>query len=279
MSAGLQPDITIAATPIGNLQDASLRLIAALGEAEVIAAEDTRRLRNLATALQVPLKAKIISNHEHNERARIEELLAAAQAGTRVLVVSDAGMPTIADPGFPLAAAAAEAGIEVHVIPGPSAVTSALAVSGLPTDSFTFLGFVPRKGKARSDMLQTIATSRHTVVAFEAPTRLAATLSDLAAACGQQRQCAVSRELTKLHEETLRGSLGELASWAAGGVRGEIVLVIAPAPATPLGEVDPKLVAEVRALADLGLRLKVAAQHVAARTGVRAKSLFEAAHH
>lgn len=279
MPAEMQPGITIAATPIGNLQDASARLIDALGQADVIAAEDTRRVRSLASALAVPLHAKLVSNHEHNERSRINDLIEAAAAGKRVLMVSDAGMPTIADPGFPLAAAASAAGIDVHIIPGPSAVLAALAVSGLPTNSFTFLGFAPRKGKARTDFCAEVASSAHTVVLFEAPTRLAATLDDLAEACGAERSAAVSRELTKVHEETKRGTLGELANWARTHARGEIVVVVAPAPPRAGGEIDDALVAEVRALADLGLRLKVAAQHVAARTGVRAKSLFEAAHH
>ncbi|MDO5727775.1 MAG: 16S rRNA (cytidine(1402)-2'-O)-methyltransferase [Bowdeniella nasicola] len=277
MSCELGVGITLAATPIGNLADASPRLRAALRAADVIAAEDTRRVRQLASALEITLTARVVSYHDHNERTRLELLLREATTA-RILVVSDAGMPTIADPGYRLVAAAHQAGVAVRVIPGPSAPVAALAAAGLATDSFTFLGFLARKGRPRATQLAEIATSSHTTIIFESPTRLAATLADLVAECGGEREAAVCRELTKMHEEVRRAPLSELASWAQAGIRGEIVIVIAPAPPVT-HEVDPALVAEVRALADLGLRLKVAAQHVAARTGVRAKSLFEAAHH
>lgn len=286
----LSAGITLAATPIGNLADASYRLVAALGQADVIAAEDTRRVRQLAAGLDVTLDARLIAFHDHNEDARAPGLLDLAADGNRVLVVSDAGMPTISDPGFRLAALAAERGIPLTVLPGPSAPATALAASGIATDAFCFDGFLPRKGAHRRAALARIAREQRTSILFESPHRLADTLTDLAAACGPERHAVVARELTKLHEEIRRGPLAELADWAADGVRGEIVIVIAPAPATgeseqsatePAGPaasaLDPALIAEVKQLAALGLRTKTAAHHVASRAGVRARELYNAA--
>lgn len=292
----LPAGITLAATPIGNLADASYRLVAALGQADVIAAEDTRRVRQLAAGLDVTLDARLIAFHDHNEDSRAPGLLDLAADGNRVLVVSDAGMPTISDPGFRLAALAAERGIPLTVLPGPSAPATALAASGIATDAFCFDGFLPRKGAHRRAALARIAREQRTSILFESPHRLAATLTDLAAACGPERHAAVARELTKLHEEVRRGPLSELADWAADGVRGEIVIVIAgapaaagptataesehsaTAPATPAASaLDPALIAEVKQLAALGLRTKTAAQHVASRAGVRARELYNAA--
>lgn len=289
LSAGL----TLAATPIGNLADASYRLVAALGQADVIAAEDTRRVRQLAAGLGVTLSGRIIAFHDHNEEARADELLDLAAAGQAVLVVSDAGMPTISDPGFRLAARAHERDLPLTVLPGPSAVVTALALSGIATDSFCFDGFLPRKGRRRAAALTRLAAEPRTSIIFESPHRLAATLAELAAACGPEREAAIARELTKIHEEVRRGSLIELEQWARQGVRGEIVIVIAPCSSAPgvgdpgitspgpLGdepaEPDPRFVAEVRRLAELGLRMKIAARHVATREGINARELFNLA--
>ncbi|MDO5701119.1 MAG: 16S rRNA (cytidine(1402)-2'-O)-methyltransferase [Bowdeniella nasicola] len=277
----LPPGITLAATPIGNLSDATFRLRSALGEADVIAAEDTRRVRALAAGLNVALRAHLISLHEHNETARLQELVDRAEAGERILVVSDAGMPTISDPGFHLVAAAASRGVGITVAPGASAPVTALALAGLPTDAFTFNGFLPRKGRDRRERLEQIAEASATQILFESPHRVAATLADLAEHCGPDRRAALARELTKLHEEVRRGTLADLAAWAEGGVRGEVVLIIGGSPHPKAADSSDSrvrsLAAEVRALADLGLRLKDAARHVAAREGVAVNALYRAA--
>jgi 16S rRNA (cytidine1402-2'-O)-methyltransferase len=229
--------LTLAAVPIGRVEDAPARLASELAAADVIAAEDTRRLRRLAATLDVRLTGRVVSYYDVIEVRRAAELVAELQAGRNVLVVTDAGMPGISDPGYRLVAAAAAAGITVTAVPGPSAVTTALAVSGLPTDRFCFEGFPPRKPGERERRFAELAGDTRTQVFFESPRRLAATLRELASSHGADRAAVVCRELTKVHEEIRRGTLAELASWAdpdnpahppgSGGVRGEITLVVA----------------------------------------------------
>lgn len=267
--------IILAATPIGNLGDASARLRQALEEASVVASEDTRVTQRLLAALGIANRPKLIALHEHNERARAADLVDLARDGD-LLVLSDAGMPTVSDPGFVLVQAAIAAGVDVTAIPGPSAVVTALAVSGLPTDRFAFEGFLPRKQGERMRRLAELAADRRTLVFFEAPSRLAASLESLAEAFGADRPAAVCRELTKLHEEVRRGPLAELAEWAADGVRGEICIVVGGA-AEPAPADEGEAVARVVALAASGTRLKDAAATVAAETGLGRRDLYEAA--
>jgi 16S rRNA (cytidine1402-2'-O)-methyltransferase len=231
--------LTVAAGPIGQSADASARLGPALGAASLIAAEDTRRLRRLAGALGVQLTGRLVSYYDDVEASRTPGLLAELAAGQDVLLVTDAGMPGISDPGYRLVAAAAEAGIRVTVLPGPSAVTTALVISGLPCDRFVFEGFPPRRAGERSRKFAELAAERRTIVFFESPRRLAATLGELADAFGPDRRAAVCRELTKTHEEVLRGTLADLAERTKAGVLGEITLVVegrkaAASPATPV---------------------------------------------
>lgn len=266
--------LTLAATPIGNLGDASPRLREALAEADVIAAEDTRHTRQLLKLLAVETRAELVALHDHNERDRAAELVDRAERSA-VLLVSDAGMPTVSDPGYRVVQLAAQRGVEVTAIPGPSAVITALAVAGLPTDRFTFEGFLPRKTGERAKVLATLAPERRTMVFFEAPSRIAETLAALADVFGADRPAAVCRELTKLHEQVRRGGLGELAAWAADGVRGEIVLVVGGAPATAVSAAEA-LVEVVRRVAD-GDRLKEATRDVATATGHSARELYAAA--
>ncbi len=223
--------LILAAAPIGQAQDASGRLARALAQAPVIAAEDTRRLRRLAAALGVTLTGRVVSYYEAVEAARGRVLTEALLAGQDVLLVTDAGMPGISDPGFRLTGEAIAAGARVTVLPGPSAVTAAVAVSGLPSDRFCFEGFPPRKAGERARAFAALSGERRTMVFFESPRRLGTTLAALAAAFGADRAAAVCRELTKTHEEIRRGTLGELTGWAAGGVLGEITIVVAGAPA------------------------------------------------
>jgi 16S rRNA (cytidine1402-2'-O)-methyltransferase len=222
--------LVLAATPIGDVADASTRLGEELATADVIAAEDTRRLRWLLDALEVTVRGRVVSYYDANEASRSEELLAALRRGARVIVVTDAGMPSVSDPGYRLVAAAIAAGIRVTAAPGPSAVLAALAVSGLPVDRFCFEGFLPRKAGERALRLRALATEERTIVLFEAPHRLAASLAALAEAFGSQRRAAVCRELTKTHEEVRRGTLAALAEWACAGVRGEVTVVVEGAP-------------------------------------------------
>lgn len=264
--------IILAATPIGNLGDASRRLIEALETAEVIAAEDTRTAIHLMRALGIENRPKLIALHEHNEVAKAAELVELAR-GTDLLVLTDAGMPAISDPGFPLVSAAAAAGVTVTVIPGPSAVLAALAVSGLPTDRFTFEGFVPRA--SRVAWFSALSREERTMVFFEAPHRLADSLNDLVTALGPDRRVVVARELTKLHEEVRRGTAAELAAWAASGVKGEICIVVEGAiPAT--ANLDDGI-AQVLALVASGSRLKEAAAEVAEATGLGRRDLYQGA--
>ena len=266
--------IVLAATPIGNDDDASFRLRSEIEGADVIAAEDTRRFLNLAGRLGIEVTARILSYYEHNEAERGPYLLELA-ASQRVLVVTDAGMPSVSDPGYRLVARAAEAGVPVTVVPGPSAVLTALAISGLATDRFCFEGFLPRKDGEQRKYLRQIAGEDRTMVFFESPRRVGATLAAMRDELGTSRRACVCRELTKIHEEVVRGSLGDLANRFAGDVLGEIAIVVAGAEKA---EVDAELaVAEVEDLEAAGLRLKAAAAHVAARTGLRKKDLYEAA--
>jgi 16S rRNA (cytidine1402-2'-O)-methyltransferase len=222
--------LTLAAVPIGRADDASPRLAAELAAAGIIAAEDTRRLRRLAASLDVELTGRVISYYDAIEQRRAGELVAELEGGMDVLLVTDAGMPGVSDPGYRVVAAAAQAGIRVTALPGPSAVTTAIAVSGLPSDRFSFEGFPPRKSGERARRFAELADDPRTQVLFESPYRVAKTLAELAGSHGDDRQAVVCRELTKTHEEIVRGTLGELARWAAEGsgrVRGEITLVVA----------------------------------------------------
>ena len=255
--------LLLAATPLGQPSDASTRLIAALRSADVIAAEDTRRVRTLAHALDVRLTGKLISFFDQNEAARVPSLVADIKSGATVLAVSDAGMPLISDPGYRLVAACIAEGLPVSCLPGPSAVTTALAVSGVPSDRFCFEGYAPRKQSARRAWLQTLADEQRTCVFFESPRRLAGCLADAVAVLGADRHAVVCRELTKVHEEVRRGPLSELADWAAEGVLGEITVVLAGA--RPRADVAG-LVAEVDALVDAGMRVKDACARVVAAT-------------
>ncbi|HMI33894.1 MAG TPA: 16S rRNA (cytidine(1402)-2'-O)-methyltransferase, partial [Propionibacteriaceae bacterium] len=221
--------VVLAATPIGDVADASPRLAAELTNADVIAAEDTRRFRRLLVALGVETGARIMSYFEGNEQRRTEELLRALAEGARVVVVSDSGMPLVSDPGYRLVTAAVARGFRVTAVPGPSAVLTALAISGLAVDRFCFEGFLPRKATERARRLGQLATEPRTMIFFEAPHRTAATLAAMAIAFGADRRGAVCRELTKTYEEVRRGSLQELAEWAASDVRGEVTLVVSGA--------------------------------------------------
>ena len=266
----------LAGTPIGDVADASPALIRALTDADVIAAEDTRRLRVLLTRLGIETSARIVSYFDGNEVARAPELLVALGEGATVVVATDAGMPSVSDPGYRITAAAIEAGVRVSVVPGPSAVLAALAVSGLPVDRFCFEGFLPRKAGERSRRLADLAREPRTMVFFEAPHRTAEMLSAAAEALGVERPGVVCRELTKTYEEVVRGGLGELALWAGGGVRGEVTIVIAGAPAATEDDLADA-VRRVQALVADGTRLKQAVADVAAATGVRKNALYQAA--
>ena len=223
--------LLLGATPLGQPSDASPRLIKALGDADVVAAEDTRRLRTLARALDIAITGRVVSMFDQVEAARVPALVDEIKAGATVLVVSDAGMPVISDPGYRLVVACVDAGVPVTCLPGPSAVTTALAVSGLPSEKFCFEGFAPRKSAARRTWLASLAGERRTCVFFESPRRLAACLHDAVEQLGGARPAVVCRELTKVHEEVVRGSLDELAAWAADGVLGEITVVLGGASA------------------------------------------------
>ncbi|WP_213813685.1 16S rRNA (cytidine(1402)-2'-O)-methyltransferase [Glaciihabitans sp. dw_435] len=264
--------IILAATPIGNLGDASRRLIEALTNAETIASEDTRTTIHLMRALGIENRPRLIALHEHNETEKAAEIAELAR-DSDVLVLSDAGMPAISDPGFPLVAAAAAAGVTVTALPGPSAVLTALAVSGLPTDRFTFEGFLPRK--SRVPYFTALVREQRTMVFFESPNRLAASLADLATALGADRRVVVCRELTKLHEEVKRGTAAELAEYFAEGARGEICIVVEGAPA-PVANLESGI-EQVLSLVTEGFRLKEAAEEVAEATGLSRRDLYEGA--
>ncbi|MGO1545119.1 MAG: 16S rRNA (cytidine(1402)-2'-O)-methyltransferase [Gulosibacter sp.] len=265
--------LILAGTPIGNLGDASRRLIATLREAEILACEDTRTTRQLLTLLEIDARPRFIALHEHNERELAVEIAELAQQQD-VVLVTDAGMPAISDPGYPVVRACVDAGVTVSSVPGPSAVITALAVSGLATDRFTFEGFVPRRAGERAALIEALAGEPRTSVFYESPHRIAATLEALAAAF-PERAVVVCRELTKLHEETVRGTASELAEWAAAGVRGEIVLLIAGA--APAAVDEDAALARVLELRAKGMRLKDAAAEVAGETGLSKRDLYEAA--
>ncbi|MCT1366506.1 16S rRNA (cytidine(1402)-2'-O)-methyltransferase [uncultured Kocuria sp.] len=274
--AASEGQLVLAATPIGNLRDASERLKEYLSSADVIAVEDTRRLRTLASGLGVTVSGRVVTNHDHNESRRAQELTADIAEGKTVLLMSDAGMPTVSDPGFRVVEQAVAAGLTVTCAPGPSAVLAALAVSGLPTDRFTFEGFIPRKASERKSRLAQLATEPRTMVFYEAPHRLDAMLGALVESFGDERRASVSRELTKLHEETLRGTLGELFMWAdQHQVRGEIAVVVAGAP-EPEAARPEALVDDVEDLVAAGSRLKAAVNDVAAQHQVGKRDLYEA---
>ena len=266
--------IILAATPIGNLGDASARLREVFENATVIACEDTRHTAQLLRLLTIENRPELVALHDHNERGRAESLVQRARAED-VVVVSDAGMPTVSDPGFRLVQEAAAQGVDITVVPGPSAVTTALALSGLPTDRFTFEGFAPRKQEERAHTYRELAAERRTMVFFEAPSRVQATLTAMAEAFGHERRATVCRELTKLHEEVRRGTLAELIDWAADGVRGEVVIVVAGA--TPKQFSLDEGVVLVQARLTAGLRLKDATKDVAQVTGLSARDLYERA--
>lgn len=267
--------VVLAATPIGDVDDAPPRLRALLAEADVVAAEDTRRLRALAVRLGIAPVGRLVSYHEHNEAARAADLVTEAAGGAVVLVVSDAGMPTVSDPGYRVVRAAIEAGVRVTVLPGPSAVLTALSISGLATDRFCFEGFPPRRAGERARWLASLRQEQRTMVLFEAPHRTAQTLAAMAEVFGPDRPAAVCRELTKTYEEVRRGGLGDLAAWASGGVLGEVTLVVA---GTPAAEVDlPTAVEEVLARVSGGERLAGAAAAVAQAAGLGRRELYEAA--
>jgi 16S rRNA (cytidine1402-2'-O)-methyltransferase len=268
--------LILAGAPLGDPADTSPRLRAALAAAGVIAAEDTRRLRRLAADLGVPLTARVVSYYDATEVARTPDLIETLRGGADVLLVTDAGMPSVSDPGYRLVAAAVEAGVTVTAVPGPSAVTTALAVSGLPPDRFCFEGFLPRKAGERRRALAALAAERRTLVLFEAPHRLAAMLADAAAELGAERPAAVCRELTKTYEEIRRGPLAELAGWAAGGVRGEITVVIGGAPEVAAAATPAELAAAVADREAAGADRKTAIAEVARAAGVPKRTAYDA---
>ncbi|MHB1739744.1 MAG: 16S rRNA (cytidine(1402)-2'-O)-methyltransferase [Actinomycetes bacterium] len=273
--------LVLAGAPIGNPTDASARLSEVLSEADVVAAEDTRRLHRLVATLGVQLSAPVVSYHDGNEQQRTGELVARMLAGNRVVLVTDAGMPSVSDPGYRLVVAAIAAGVPVTAVPGPSAVLTALAVSGLACDRFCFEGFLPRRPGPRAARLAELVGEPRTLVLFEAPHRVAATLTDLAETFGPDRPAVVCRELTKTHEEVRRGRLDELAAWAAAGVRGEITVVVAGAPpGTPTHQdrrARPEdLAAQVATVEATGLGRKDAIREVARRTGRARRTVYDA---
>jgi 16S rRNA (cytidine1402-2'-O)-methyltransferase len=269
--------LVLAGTPIGDVADAPGRLSAELGSADVIAAEDTRRLRRLTKSLDVTPAGRVLSYFEGNEAGRTPELVEALLGGARVLLVTDAGMPSVSDPGYRLVVAAVEAGIRVTAVPGPSAVLTALAVSGMPVDRFCFEGFLPRKAGERARRLAESAQEPRTLVYFEAPHRLAEALAAMAVAFGADRAAAVCRELTKTYEEVKRGPLGELAEWAAGGVRGEITVVVSGAePAGPDDADAAELARRVAVREAAGEHRKAAIAEVALAAGLPKRTVFDA---
>jgi len=276
------PDVgvlVLAATPIGRVADAPPRLAEELATADVVAAEDTRRLRRLTNDLGVTVTGRVVSYFEGNESARTPVLLEALLAGERVLLVTDAGMPSVSDPGYRLVVAAVEHDVPVTAVPGPSAVLTALAVSGLPVDRFCFEGFLPRKAGERSRRLADLLREPRTMVFFEAPHRTEAALAAMAEAWGGDRAAAVCRELTKTHEEVRRGPLADLVSWAAEGVRGEVTIVVAgAAPYAEVGSDPASLLAAVAELEAEGVRRKEAIVEVAQRAGVPKREVYNLVH-
>ncbi|MFI7607024.1 16S rRNA (cytidine(1402)-2'-O)-methyltransferase [Micromonospora sp. NPDC049366] len=272
--------LVLLGAPLGNPADASTRFREVLASADVVAAEDTRRLTRLARDLDVTIPGRIVSYFEGNEERRTPELVEVIQAGYLVALVTDGGMPSVSDPGYRLVRAALDVGAPVTAAPGPSAVTTALALSGLPCDRFCFEGFLPRSPGARRSRLRELAAEQRTLVLFEAPHRVAGALTDLADAFGADRPAALCRELTKTYEEVLRRPLGDLARWAAEGEpRGEITLVVAGAPATPAQRPDDDtLKAEVAEREAAGLSRRDAISEVATRHGLRRREVYTVVH-
>jgi 16S rRNA (cytidine1402-2'-O)-methyltransferase len=268
--------LVLGGAPLGQPGDVGPRLREAMASADVLAVEDTRRLHRLAQDLSVAPAGRVVTFHESVERSRLPGLLAALTEGATVLLLTDAGMPSVSDPGYTLVRAAIDAGIEVTSVPGPSAVTTALAVSGLPCDRFCFEGFLPRRAGERRSRLAGLADERRTMVFFESPHRLAGALADAAAAFGVDRPAAVCRELTKIHEEIRRGPLAALASWAAEGVRGEITLVVAGAAPVVAELSAADLAAEVAAEEAAGASRKDAIRAVVVRTGLPRRTVYDA---
>jgi 16S rRNA (cytidine1402-2'-O)-methyltransferase len=269
--------LVLAGTPIGDPADAPPRLAEQLRTADVVAAEDTRRLRRLTQELGVEVAGRVVSYFEGNEAARTPELVARLAEGAHVLLVTDAGMPSVSDPGYRLVAAAVAAGIRVTAVPGPSAVLTALALSGLPVDRFCFEGFPPRKPGERARALGALAAEPRTMVFFEATHRITDTLTDMAEAFGADRPAAVCRELTKTYEEVKRGTLGELAAWSADGVRGEITVVVSGAtPSSHTAHTPASLAALVAAREEAGQHRKEAIAEVAAELGLPKREVFDA---
>jgi 16S rRNA (cytidine1402-2'-O)-methyltransferase len=272
----LKPGVLyVAATPIGNIQDASQHLISALRDADVIACEDTRKTKFLLNALEISTQAKLMSHHEHNERERIPQILQMIQQDKTVVVVSDAGMPAVSDPGFPLVQAAVAANIPISVIPGASAVTTALVLSGLPTDRFVFEGFLPRKSGERKKQLQSLAQEHRTIVVFESGHRIKDSLENMMEIFGGNRKAALCRELTKTYEEVIRGSLAELVLRAQEEILGEITLVIAGAEPSTATEADIRQ--ELERLAMAGTGKKEAISEVCSRLSVSKRKVFDIA--
>ena len=268
--------LVLGGAPLGQPGDVGPRLRQAMAEADVLAVEDTRRLHRLASDLEVTLTGRVVTFHESVERSRLPGLLAALAEGATVLLLTDAGMPSVSDPGYTLVRAAIDAGVEVTSVPGPSAVTTALAVSGLPCDRFCFEGFLPRKAGERRSRLAGLAEERRTMVFFESPHRLADALRDAAAAFGDDRAAAVCRELTKTHEEIRRGPLSSLAAWAAEGVRGEITLVVAGATPAPVELSAGELADAVAEEEAAGATRKDAIRAVVVRTGLPRRTVYDA---
>lgn len=271
--------LVLAATPIGRVADASPRLVEELATADVVAAEDTRRLRRLTTELGVTVTGRVVSYFEGNESSRTPVLVEALLSGERVLLVTDAGMPSVSDPGYRLVSAAVDRGVTVTSVPGPSAVLTALAVSGLPVDRFCFEGFLPRKAGERGRALAALRDERRTMVFFEAPHRTAAALTAMAEAFGPARRAAVCRELTKTHEEVRRAGLGDLAGWAADGVRGEVTIVVEGLAEVVDVPTDPaSLAALVAEEETAGSTRKEAILDVAHRAGIPKRVVYDAVH-
>ncbi|GGK30612.1 ribosomal RNA small subunit methyltransferase I [Pilimelia terevasa] len=270
--------LVLLGAPLGNPADASARLREVLSRAQVVAAEDTRRLVRLARDLDLTVAGRIVSYFEGNEARRTADLVAAVADGAEVALITDAGMPSVSDPGYRLVRAVLDAGLPVAAVPGPSAVTTALALSGLPCDRFCFEGFLPRKAGERRGRLAELAAEPRTLVLFEAPHRLAAALADLAAAFGADRPAAVCRELTKTYEEVRRGPLDALAAWAGQGqVRGEVTVVVGGAPARACALSAPEIRAAVSAEQAGGLSRRDAVTAVAAATGLPRREVYAAA--
>jgi len=274
MSGG---QLILAATPLGNILDASPRLKETLEQADLIAAEDTRRAKRLFADLNLDIKAPVISLFEENEIEKIPDIIEKLKNGSKVVVISDAGTPAISDPGYRLVTKVIEDNISITVIPGPSAVLSALILSGLPTDRFSFEGFIARKGKERTEILNNLNTQSRTMVIFESPRRTLQTLQDIQEIVGDDRKAAVVREISKTYEEVIRGSLKELVAWAnSKEVLGEITLVIAGVENTGKKEVDDQAIAEVKQLIAAGSSFKDAVQEVSTQRGLSRRELYEA---